>query len=157
MLWEVIERLTESSQEIRKIQKRMDVIIAVIDSDVQEGKKKAEELKKRADEYLSVEKRLLELSETISVYLERAKQKSAEAAQGIREEISRFSEEMGKFQETLDEQRQKKASMAKSRRYARSLGLLRRNPGAVSKIYREALEEIQGRNGIVSRIKRKRK
>lgn len=156
-LREVIERLTESSQEIRKIQKRMDVIIAVIDSDVQEGKKKAEELRKRADEYLSAEKRLPELSETVNVYLERAKQKSSEAAQGIREEISRFSEEMGRFQEILEEQRKKKASMAKSRRYIRSLGLLRRNPGAVSRSYREALEEIQGKNGIVSRRKQKKK
>ena len=153
-LREMIEKLTESSQELRRIQKRMDVIIAVIDADVQEGRKKAGELWKKADEYLSVEKWAPELSETINVYLERAKKKSAETAQGLKEEIARLSEEMGGFQEILKVQ-QEKAGMVKSRRYVRSLRMLHRNPGAVSKIYREALEEIRGKSGIVSRIKRK--
>lgn len=46
-LREMIEKLTESSQELRRIQKRMDVIIAVIDADVQEGRKKAGDCGKR--------------------------------------------------------------------------------------------------------------
>lgn len=154
-LREVIERLTESSQEVRRIQRRMDVIIAVIDADVQEGKKKAGELRKRADGYLSAEKWIPELSETINVYLERAKKKSTEAAHGIRGEIGRLSEEMSRFQEILDVQKQK-SSVVKSRQYMRSIRLLRRNPGAVSRIYREALEEIQGKNGIVSKMKHRR-
>lgn len=153
-LREMIERLTESSQELKRIQKRMDVIIAVLDADVQESKKKAGELWKRADEYLSVEKWAPELSETISIYLERAKKKSTETAQGLRDEIARLSEEMGGLQESLKMQ-QEKAGMVKNRRYVRSMRMLRRNPGAVSRMYREALEEIRGKSGIVSRIKRK--
>ena len=93
-------------------------------------------------------------AEVLGTKLERAKKKSAETAQGLKEEIARLSEEMGGFQEILKVQ-QEKAGMVKSRRYVRSLRMLHRNPGAVSKIYREALEEIRGKSGIVSRIKRK--
>lgn len=154
-LREMIEKLTESSQELKRIQKRMDVIIAVIDADVQEGKKKAGKLWKRADEYLSVEKWAPELSETINVYLERAKKKSMETALGLRGEIARLSEEMGGLQESLKMQ-QEKADIVKNRRYVRSVRMLRRNPGAVSKAYREALEEIRGKSGIVSRMKHRK-
>lgn len=154
-LREMIEKLTESSQELKRIQKRMDVIIAVIDADVQEGKKKAGKLWKRADEYLSVEKWAPELSETINVYLERAKKKSMETALGLRGEIARLSEEMGGLQESLKMQ-QEKADIVKNRRYVRSVHMLRRNPGAVSKAYREALEEIRGKSGIVSRMKHRK-
>ncbi|MCI8814078.1 MAG: hypothetical protein HFH60_08185 [Lachnospiraceae bacterium] len=144
-LREIIERITESSQELKRIQKRVDVIAAVIDADVQEHRKKAEEFKKTVEERLLAENRLQELSETIGEYLERARDKSTEAAHGIREEIDRMTGEMKRLQESLGRQQQK-LGQVRNKQYMRSIGLLRRNPGASSRKYREALEELWQRS-----------
>lgn len=133
-LREIIERITESSQEAKRIQKRIDVIAAVIDADVQEHKKKAAE-------FFSAEHRLQELSDNISMYLEHARQKSEKATQSFREDLKKVSEEMRRLQESLESQ-QRKVGQLKNRQYLRSMRLLKRNPGAVSKKYREALEEL---------------
>lgn len=95
-LREVIERLTENSEELKRIQKRVDVIAAVIDADIQEYKK------------------------------------------------------------TLGERRLAREALMKDKRYLRSVRLLRRNPGAVSRHYKEALEEVMRNNDIISWIKHKR-
>ena len=133
-LREIIERITESSQEARRIQKRIDVLAAVIDADVQEHKKKAAEFKKTVGEHLSAEHKLQELSDSIGMYLEQARKKSEKSTQGFREELR-------KLQESLEHQ-QRKIGQLKNRQYSRSMRLLRRNPGAVSRRYREALEEV---------------
>lgn len=143
-LREIIERITENSQELKRIQKRMDVIAAVIDADVQEHRKKAEEFKKTVGECLSAENLMQELSDTLSEYLKRARDKSEGAVHGVREEIDKLSKEMRRLQESLDRQRQK-MGQAPNRQYLRSIRLLRRNPGAVSRKYREALEEVRRR------------
>lgn len=140
-LREIIERITESNQELKRIQKRMDVIVAVIDADVQERKKKAEEFKKTVGERISAENLIQELSDTLGEYLERARDKSEGAAHGIQEEFDKLSKEMRKLQESLGHQRQKMGQV-RSKQYRRSIRLLRRNPGAVSRKYKEALEEI---------------
>lgn len=44
----------------------------------------------------------------------------------------------------------------KDKKYLRSVRLLRRNPGAVSRHYKEALEEVMRHDNIISRIKHKR-
>lgn len=144
-LREIIERITENSQELKRIQKRVDVIAAVVGADIQE-------YKKNRSGHLAVENRMQELSDRISAYLERAKDKSGEAAHGLREEIERVSEEMKKLQESLGRQQQKMGP-GKDKRYQRSIRLLRRNPGAVSRHYREALEEVMSRNNTISRFK----
>ncbi len=95
-LREVIERLTENSEELRRIQKRVDVIAAVIDADIQEYKR------------------------------------------------------------SLGERRLVMESLMKDKKYLRSVRLLRRNPGAVSRHYKEALEEVMRHDNIISRIKHKR-
>ncbi|MCI9196716.1 MAG: hypothetical protein HFH54_04510 [Lachnospiraceae bacterium] len=143
-LREIIERITENSQELKRIQKRVDVIAAVIDADIQE-------YKKNLSGHLAVENRMQELSDRICAYLERAKDRSEEAAHGLREEIERVSEEMKKLQESLG--RQQKLGPGKDKRYQRSIRLLRRNPGAVSRHYREALEEVMSKNNMISRFK----
>lgn len=147
-LKEIIERMAESSQELKRIQKRVDVIVAVIDADIQG-------YKKTLGGYLSAERLMKELSETISEYLERARDKSEGAAHGIREEIERMCDEMRRLQESLGRQQQKMGEM-KGRRYLRSVRLLRRNPGAVSKNYREALEEVMQNSGMISKFKHRR-
>lgn len=140
-LREIIERITESSQEAKRIQKRIDVIAAVIDADVQEGKRKAAEFKKTVEGRLSAEHKLQELSESIGIYLEQIKKKSGEATQSFPEELRKISEEMRKLQENLENQQQKIGQL-RNRQYSRSMRLLRRNPGAVSRAYKEALEEV---------------
>lgn len=145
-LRELIERITENSQELRRIQKRVDVIIAIIDADIQEYKKREERSKR--------ENLLQELSETISEYLERARSKSEGAAHSIREEIDRVCDEMRRLQESLGRQQQKMGQV-KGKQYLRSVRLLRRNPGAVSRDHREALEEIMQNSNIISRFRHK--
>lgn len=147
-LKEVVERLTENSQELKRIQKRVDVIVAVIDADIQG-------YKKTLGGYLSAEKTIKELSGTISEYLERARNKSEGAAHGIREEIERMCDEMRRLQESLGRQQQRLGQM-EGRQYLRSIRLLRRNPGAVSRNYKEALEEVMQDSDIISRFKHKR-
>lgn len=145
-LREVIERITESSQEARRIQKRIDVIAAVIDADVQEGKKKAAQFKKTVEGHLSAEHTLQALSDNIGMYLEHARKKSEKATQSFREELRKISEEMRNLQESLENQQQKIGQL-KNRQYSCSMRLLRRNPSAVSKAYKEALEELLHNNG----------
>ncbi len=145
-LREIVERITENSQELQRIQKRVDVIVAIIDADIQEYRKREERSKR--------ENPLRELSETISEYLERARTKSEGAAHSIREEIDRVCDEMKRLQESLGKQ-QLKMGQVKGKQYLRSVRLLRRNPGAVSRDYREALEGIMQESNIISRFKRK--
>ena len=140
-LREIIERITESSQEAKRIQKRIDVIAALIDADVQEGKWKAAQFKKTVEGHLSAEHKLQALSDNIGMYLEHARKKSEKATQSFREELRKISEEMRKLQESLENQQQKIGQL-RNRQYSRSMRLLRRNPGAVSRAYKEALEEL---------------
>lgn len=140
-LREIIERIAESSEEAKRIQKRIDVIAAVIDADVQKRKKKTVEGR------LYAEHKLQELSESISVYLEHIRRKSGEATQNLRKDLRKVSEEMHHLQESLQNQ-QRKISQLRNRQYSRSLRLLKRNPGAVSRAYREALEELMHNKGF---------
>ncbi len=140
-LREIIERITESSQEAKRIQKRIDVIAAVMDADVQEHKKKAAEFRKTMEGRLPAEHKLQELSESIRMYLEHVRKKSGEATQSFREDLRKISEEMRKLEESLEKQQQKIGQL-RNRQYSRSMRLLRRNPGAVSRAYKEALEEL---------------
>lgn len=154
-LREAMEKLTESSQELKRIQKRMDVIAAVVGADMQERKKKAGKFRKAMDGRLSAERMIQELSENIGEYRERFKKKPAEAAQGIHGEAGSLGDEIKKLSESLGKQKQKVA-VVKSHLYTRSIRILRRNPGAVSRVYKEALEEVRGDSLRISPFKHKR-
>lgn len=158
-LKELLANLTESNEEIRKIRKRLDVIIAVADSERKELVQKASESKHAFEVKLNQavnSKKLVKynknlamkreekvhmlnsLSEHLTACMESIKTtfvKEAHEQEKLRAELEEFKESI---------LRQKSRILSRSEKvYTRALGVLRRNPSAVSKRYEEALKEVK--------------
>lgn len=160
-LKELLENLTESNEEIRRLKKRIEVIIAVADNERKELVQKASDHKNAIEEKLgsvvkatkgATAKRNLaksreekthllnSLSERLNAYIE-IKKAMLEKENRV-EEFEKLHSELEGFKESLRRQMNKLHSRS-DKAYNRSLRMLRRNPNAVSKEYAEALKEVQ--------------
>lgn len=108
-LKELIVRLTESNEEIRRLQKRMDVVIAVLNDETDGLKEKAEEKLRRYSEY-------------VKGYREKLEEKKLEKKAVMEGSLFKWN---------------------KQKKFISSNRILRRNPGALSREYAEALKEVQ--------------
>lgn len=160
-LKELLENLSESNEEIRRLKKRIDVIIAVADNEYKEFVQKASDSKSALEEKLNdvvnatkggtmkknlaksrAEKThlLISLSERLNAYMEM--KKTMLEKENRMDEMEKLHIELEGFKESLHRQMSKLHSRS-DKSYNRSLRLLRRNPDAISKKYPEALKEVQ--------------
>ena len=164
-LKELIMRLTEGNEEIRRLQKRMDVIIAVLNDEKDGLLEKAEEGIHRYSEYVKeyrerTEEKKQEKKVAQGEGIERYRQLKAEFieaaahfANNLTEQISLKNKENGTDRDRLGEELEEtKSSIQKLRgmfelnrrkEFISSKRILRRNPGVFSKEYAEALKEVQ--------------
>lgn len=146
-LKELMVKLTEKNEEIKRLQRRMDVMIAVLNDEKGELKERVVESLCRYRETLkdykvrSVEKKLefLETAGRFSNLLSEQIQKKN------REEVSehelRLNEELEGMRMSL--RKVGRFEWNNKKELIRSKRILRRNPGAFSKIYEEALKEMR--------------
>lgn len=133
----VLVRMEQAKQELVRIQKRLDVIIALTEEEIENRKEAlAESVSTAKDEFVGS---MAELKAGIEGSLEKVKNmaqtKSAEYFEGVREEISEL-----KAKYTFQVEDRKRLSGLKDF-FQRDL--IRSNPGMTSARFREALEELK--------------
>ncbi len=166
-LKELIVRLTEGNEEIQRLQKRMDVIIAVLNEEKDEFWERAEEGIRRYSEYVKeyrekteerrLEKRMIQ-EEGIGRYRQLKTEfieSASHFANNLADQIMLKNREegMNKKGERLGEElKETKGSIQRlhsifdwnrKKELVSSRRILRRNPGVFSKEYAEALKEVQ--------------
>ena len=138
---EILMRIKENNEEVQKLQRRMDVLIAVVDDEKQNLKLKLEQIMETRQEeengYFgrkieNLKKRFDALEKEISQFEWKAKDKKNEEVQleiaGIKEKIM-----LSVLKRDLGKRRIKGVSSR----------LLRRNPHAISRQYGEELDEMK--------------
>ncbi len=132
-LRDMLTKLTESNEQIRRIQRRLDVAAAFAEENRKE--KAAKKLSRREQFMLNVEasknKRMAQLENLYRSVTEKFKEKTENT-----------NTEGRRYQETIKKIMGEIHSLT-NRAYRRSANLLKRNPGAVSSKYAEALNEIR--------------
>lgn len=168
-LKEMLSNMTENSEEIKKMKKRLDVIMAVIDEETKELREKAEEEKKKYEEKVKakVEKTVqlkLSAQKALELNLSRSKEKQSMLLRSLTEKINTYTEiaamhlkgpegsisvevekmlsELKQIKDNIIVQQRKLSSLA-NRQVSKSAKMLSRNPGAVSKHYEEALRAFK--------------
>ena len=156
-LKELLENLTESNEEFRKIRKRIDVVIAIIDSDRKELKQRVLASRKTIEEKVQISKlsgiklkivkekeeesaRLLELSEKVGICLDAIKERLSKESRN--DELEKIKTELESFLVSVRRQKHRIYN-CNEKSYHRSLKLLKRNPNTVSKKYEEALKKVK--------------
>lgn len=114
----MLESLTENNEEIRRLVKRMEVISAFAEEDIEEFR------------------------ENITTRLEESKERAIAAKQ---EAVQRFTEAKENAGEKKEMLRQKLERMRSSREYHRANSIMRRNSIVTTEKYREALEQLRER------------
>lgn len=166
-LKEVIIRLTEGNEEIRRLQKRMDVMIAVLNEETNGLREKLEEGIRRYSEILKeykerTEEKKLERRAAQEEGMEKYRQlktefieSTAHFANNLAEQISVKNPEEGSSENETklgEELEGMKLSIRNLRRLfelnrkkelVSSKRILKRNPGVFSKKYADALKEVQ--------------
>jgi len=170
-LKELIIHLTEGNKEIRRLQKRMDVILAVLNEEKSDLKEKMEEGLRRYSEYVkeylekSEEKKLEKKAiweENIEKSVEKSRQlrtdfieAASHFANSLSDQLSlrskeeenekkeefRLNEELEGMWSSIRHLRGLEWSKKKELKHSRSI--LQRNPGVSSKVYKEALKQVQ--------------
>lgn len=135
----VLVRMEQAKQELVRIQKRLDVMIALAEEGIENRKEAlAESVSTAKDEFVGS---ITELKSGIEGRLERVKDiaqtKSAAYFEGVREEISEL-----KLKYTFQVEDRKRLSGLKDF-FQRDL--IRSNPGMTSTRFKEALEELKER------------
>lgn len=177
-LKELLENLTESNEEVQRLKKRLDVVIAVVDNEYKELVQKASDGKQVIEDKLTNMKQkvvqiredqkektevkhlsreghirlnlqknrteksnvLTNLSDRLNLYLDTVK--TTVSKENREEEMEKLRIELEGVKDTIMKQMSKLHGRS-DKVYTRALGLLRRNPDAVSKEYADALEEVQ--------------
>ena len=148
-LREVLTRLTEENEDLRRLAKRVEVISAFAEEDlrrrqIQEAYAKGarrrqaqleESLRRRTDAKLTA---LANIQEALEAYRDRLA-----AARDLTEES--LEARRAEVQQLLDRLRDREASIRArtARRYRQSLRILRGNPSASAKAFAEALESLR--------------
>ena len=134
-LKETLIRLSESSEHIRRLQKRLEVASAFAEQDYEEYQQKFREKLAGRKEFLrnleeyrqGQQQKLRELGQKLSQTVESGKQKA---------------EDLSALQETLLRELQEIGSRT-NQKYRHAARQLRRNPGMMSEKYGDALKEIR--------------
>lgn len=158
-LKELMVRLTEGNEEIRRLQKRIDVIIAVLNEEKDGIWEKAEEGIHKYSEYVKeykerTEEKRLEKRAIQEDGMERYRQWKAELIEAASHFANGLSDQiLWKNKEGIDKELEMtKSSIQKLRgmfewnrrkEFVSSGKILKRNPGVSSKEYAEALKEVQ--------------
>lgn len=114
----MLESLTENNEEIRRLVKRMEVISAFAEEDIEEFR------------------------ENITTRLEESKERAIAAKQEAVQRFTEAKENAGEKKEMLG---QKLERMRSSREYHRANSIMRRNSIVTTEKYREALEQLRER------------
>lgn len=166
-LKELMVRLTESNEEIRRLQKRMDVVLAVLNDETDGLKEKAEEGLRRYSEYVKeykerTEEKKLEKRAALEESMEKRRQLKADLIEAASHLANNLAEQLpiknreeetvqdkSRLGEELEDMRSSIRNLKslfelnKKKEFLSSSRILRRNPGALSKDYAEALKEVQ--------------
>lgn len=146
-LKQLLQNITESNEEIRRIKKRIDVLIAVVSNDRREMIQKAVDGKKAMGERIAG-RRLKEdqsskwnaLSERLSMYMDIMKTNVSREGRG--EEFEKIRMELEEFKVSIAKQVSKIHNVT-DKEYRHSLRMVRKYPNAVSKDYEDALNEVK--------------
>ncbi len=143
-LREMLTKLSESNEQFRRLEKRIDVIYAVVDEERQKHlenkvlqrltrKEKIEKMLQLANDEKN--SRLQKLEEQAAMYFKKKLPVSGSGNDSKSEEERKYMQEISKLRERLHLQTDKEFLSLKR--------ILDRNPGAVSKHHGEALHEIK--------------
>ena len=154
-LKDLLENLTEANEEIRKLRRRLDVVLAIADDEYKEILQKASsgrhaigekfgDIRQRLEQRREEKSHMLSgITERLNVYMESAK--TSLSKENRLDELEKIRVEVEGIKEAVHKQMNRLHSRS-DQAYARSLKLLRRNPNAVSKRYGEALKEVKELN-----------
>ncbi|MBE6024792.1 MAG: hypothetical protein E7231_16710 [Cellulosilyticum sp.] len=178
-LKKMLIHLSESNVEIQLIRKRLDVVITAVDTDAAKLKEKLLQSKQKLEEKWWEEKAHYELqlkamsskaliengmekikegknlvlqalSEKANTYLGQIEEYTSEKGRMPVKELGKLKIELEELTEKIISQKEKVLQL-KNKAYKHSVGILRRNPNAISKKHKAALEEIKQK----VRLKRK--
>jgi len=151
-LKELLENLTEANEEIRKLRRRLDVVIAIADDERKEWMLRASSGKHAIEEKFGGVRQKVEqnreekscmltgISERLNVYLDSVK--TTLSKENREDEFEKVRIEVDTLKESIRKQMTKLHSRS-DKEYVRSLKMLRRNPNAVSRKYADALDEVK--------------
>lgn len=125
----------ESNEELRKLQGRIDFVYALAEDDLrrfkEEQEQKARNFRQRFSENLQeARRRYMEKLDAIGAEAARYFADAEDEGRQLREYLAKVEEQRRQLGQRTDKE------------YARLSRILRRNPGAVSKQFREELEEL---------------
>lgn len=128
-------KLAESNEEIRKLQKRIDVVAAIAEDDIRKFKEEQEAKKKTRKERFA--ENVQEARERSLARLENLSQQIFEYFTDTEAGSADFTEYMNRVEE------EKRRILSRTdREYNHLARILRRNPGAVSKHHKEELADL---------------
>ena len=170
-LKKMLMELSSNTIELQVIRKKLDYVIAIVDTDATKLKEKLLATKQKIEERLQEEKNYYELQfqalsnhAKLESYLEKVNENKQRILQGLSERANTYLtqieaytkekgneslRELGKLKSEIEEVLQKITIQKKrvfevgSQTYKHSVKILRRNPSASSKKYSQALQELK--------------
>ena len=132
----MLTRLAESNDELRRLQKRIDFAAALAEDDIRRFREKQYEKKRK-------------FKETVAENLQEARLRSfarldeiSARAEDYFANVEKNTEALKELKERIAAQR-RKIDKRSDREYTRLSRILHRNPGAVSKLHKEELDQLR--------------
>lgn len=166
----MLEKLTEENEELRRLARRVEIVSAFAEEDLQkfrdrtqverillQDRLKAERQKRienKAERTLRREERLAEALRTLSEAKLSAIENVASATEACRDRLEESGEAFTQKRAELDEaveklrERQTVVRARTAKTYRRSLRILRGNPTAMAKQYADAMESLRRLGGM---------
>lgn len=132
----MLTRLAESNDELRRLQKRIDFAAALAEDDIRHFREKQYEKKRK-------------FKETVAENLQEARLRSFARLDEISARAEDYFANVEKNTEALKELKERIAAQRRKidersdREYTRLSRILHRNPGAVSKLHKEELDQLR--------------
>lgn len=132
----MLTRLAESNDELRRLQKRIDFAAALAEDDIRRFREKQYEKKRK-------------FKETVAENLQEARLRSFARLDEISARAEDYFANVEKNTEALKELKERIAAQRRKidersdREYTRLSRILHRNPGAVSKLHKEELDQLR--------------
>lgn len=132
----MLTRLAESNDELRRLQKRIDFAAALAENDIRRFREKQYEKKRK-------------FKETVAENLQEARLRSFARLDEISARAEDYFANVEKNTEALKELKERIAAQRRKidersdREYTRLSRILHRNPGAVSKLHKEELDQLR--------------
>ena len=165
----MLEKLTEENEELRRLARRVEIVSAFADEDLQKFRdrtqverillqdrlrtERQERLENKAERKLHREERLADALRTLSEAKLSALENVASAMESCRDRLEcgeAFAQKRAEFDDAVKKLRERqaviKARTAKT--YRQSLRILRGNPSAMAKEYAEAMENLRRLGGM---------